>query len=98
MNIWHDTLQSDDEKRVCDSLLSKSRKKWMDMLLEANECLEEADSLEEEDVIRIAENTQMRVIYPMLHTSFKLNFEHAEAYPEAVSGICFRDLVMQRTL
>ena len=53
--------------------------------MDANEELLENDEegIDKEAVEKIAQQTHMRTIYPMLHSSYKLNTDYAEEHLEA---------------
>ena len=69
---------------VRGKLESGTREIWERELQEANELAEvDGDTYKtEQEIKELAQNTLMRTIYPMLHTSFKLNWEFAEAHKE----------------
>ena len=76
-------------KQELDSvaLLEKeTRDAWYKLLISENRRSRENKRTEEE-VRRIADNTEMRAIYPMAHTSIKLNWQHSAARPDDAQRI-----------
>lgn len=67
----------------------------MNILKKANKDVNAEDKRSEGELAAIADSTEMRAIYPMIHTSLKLNWEFAEtstAFAERIwshSNVCW---------
>lgn len=83
-SFMHRQLETDEEVRVREELESKTRDLWRTSLLEANDDAKEDGDASKTDaeIEELATSTPMRTIYPMLHSSFKLNWEFAEKNKE----------------
>ena len=76
--------ETESERKVRKDLEDKTRVLWREKLLEANDEAELNDQphKSEAEIQELAKNTPMRAIYPMLHSSFMLNSQFAEAHQE----------------
>ena len=74
--------ETESEVKVREDLVSRTRELWLAELLEANDLAQQDGDTHKTDaeIKELAEKTPMRAIYPMLHSSFKLNWQFAEAH------------------
>ena len=82
-------INSEEEARNRLELESATKKLWKKRLTNINKKMLKAgeSSRTEDEIEQIVQNTQCRSIYPMTHTAFKLNVEHAEAHKEQAEAI-----------
>jgi len=80
----HRELDTASEKQVLEALEKNTRELWHNSLLDANEKArrERYTYKSEEEIKLIAKSTLMGAIYPMLHSSYTLNWECAERHKE----------------
>jgi hypothetical protein len=76
-------LETDGEMEVRAMLERNTREIWCEELLEANAKEEEGSRKLDAEIEQIARYTHMMTIYPMLHSSYKLNWEQAMEDVEA---------------
>jgi len=76
--------ETESEKKWRKDLEDRTRELWLKELLQANDEAEQDDEphKSEAEIEELAKNTLMRAIYPMLHSSFMLNSQFAEAHQE----------------
>ena len=83
--------ETQDEIEVRKGLEISTRELWLSELQDARDEAKDNDdpwgAKTDEEIREIAENTQMRTIYPMLHSSFKLNWEYAEKNKETTGEL-----------
>ena len=72
-----------------NELEKNSRGLWETLLLDVNDSLKEnGDAYKtEDDIKQLASITPMRTIYPLLHSSYKLNWDYAEKNKETVDKL-----------
>lgn len=82
-------INSEEEARNRSEIESATKVLWKKQLTNVNKKLHKAgeSSRTEAEIEQIVQNTQCRTIYPMTHTAFKLNVEHAEAHKEQAEAI-----------
>jgi len=82
-------LSTDKELKTVEDCEKGTREEWLKKLKAANNAARRnGDSFKtEEEIIRIAEDTQMCAIYPMIHTSLKLNWQWSEQHKEETEAI-----------
>ena len=82
-------INSEEEAKNRVELELNTKQIWKKQLTNVNKKLLKAgeSGSTEAEIEQIVQNTQCRTIYPMTHTAFKLNVEHAEAHKEQAEAI-----------
>ena len=80
----HRQLETQYEENTRSGLEAATRDLWLNELLDANDAAKAADDPHKSDgeIEQLAAQTPMRTIYPMLHSSYKLNWQYAEEHKE----------------
>ena len=80
---------TDEEAEERRKIEAHTRNFWTKQLKTANQQLRNAgeECCDDAEVEKIAQGTQIRTIYPMTHTAYKLHTEHAEMHPEKAKKI-----------
>ena len=81
-----DKIGSEQELASVATLEEETREAWRKILISENKRSKE-DKRTDEEVRSIADNTEMRAIYPMAHTSITLNWQHSAAHPDDAQRI-----------
>lgn len=81
-----DKIGNEEELASVATLEKKTRDAWYKLLMSENKRAKEGERTDEE-VRSIADNTEMRAIYPMAHTSIKLNWQYSAAHPDVAQRI-----------
>ena len=81
-----DKIGNEEELASVATLEKETRDAWYKLLVSENKRAKE-DKRTDEEVRSIADNTEMRAIYPMAHTSIKLNWQHSAAHPDIAQRI-----------
>jgi len=80
-HVRFDEIGKEREEKNCRDIEGRTRDEWRENLEDANDKWkkrEAKDALTDDQVAEIVAKTQVRVIYPMTHTAFKVNIELAE--------------------
>ena len=80
-------MLSEQEEEARANLEKRTRERWLKELRAANKELKRLgeDWRTDAEVEEIAKNTHMRVIYPMMYSSYKLNGIHFDKDPESAA-------------
>jgi len=82
----HRQLDTQAEVKVRKELEESTRELWKKELLEANDDADERKT--DAEIEQLAADTPMRTIYPMLHSSLKLNWQFAESHKQTEGDLC----------
>ena len=80
-HLRFDEIGKEREEKNCRDIEARTRDEWRENLEEVNDKLKKWEAnlaLTDDKVAEIVAKTQVRVIYPMTHTAFKVNIELAE--------------------
>lgn len=82
-------IDTEEEATNRSELEKATRELWKKLLIKVNKQLVKANesSRTETEIDEMVKKTQCRTIYPMTHTAFKLNVEHADAHKEQAAAI-----------
>ena len=82
-------LCSESETEIVETAVKETREEWLKKLKSANLSMKKSGGAfkSDEEIVKIAEETPMRAIYPMIHTSLRLNWRWTEQHKEEEAAI-----------